>query len=195
MEGAEKELFGVLCNVERKDDDSFEVDMECDDDENISIASSCVGDRSANGNAEVDDVDGPADGDDDVVQDWETLDENDRSAKISETLKKLCGNVKKKRMSTHILKDVLGADGARASKGLGKKHTKKLRREKRKIESVYVAVKHFDEKMKKRRTMLHDNLQKSKTETFTRGTYWWRDKYSNIMEDTRAGEVVGDNVT
>ena len=65
IEGAEKELFGVLCNVERKDDDSFEVDMECDDDENISIASSCVGDRSANGNAEVDDVDGPADGDDD----------------------------------------------------------------------------------------------------------------------------------
>ena len=185
--GADKELFSVLCSTdgERRDDDSFEMDIEEDDDENISIVSSCVGGMSENGTVEVEDTDGPGDGKDEVEEDWETLNDDDRTTKISETLKKLCGNVKKKRMHANILKDVLGADGLHAIKGLGKKHTKKLRREKRKIESIYVAVKHFDEKMKKRRIMLHDNLKKSKDNTYSKPKYCWRDKYNAMVKEKR----------
>ena len=61
-------------------------------------------------------------------------------------MKKL-GNVKKKAMSTFIMKDLLGSDGEIAVRGLKSKYLKALKRERMQVNQVYRAVKYFKMKM------------------------------------------------
>lgn len=73
-------------------------------------------------------------------------------------------------------------------KNIKKSHTILLKKQKRKLEMVYNAVSHFEQKMKKRRIMLNENIQKSKTKTYQRRSYWWRDEYDAIMAEKRSNK-------
>jgi hypothetical protein len=88
-------------------------------------------------------------------------------------------------MSKDILCDGLGVDGDLALKNIKKSHTTLQKKQKRKLEMVYDAVAHFEQKMKKRRIMLHENIKKSKSKTYERRTYWWREEYDAIMAEKR----------
>ena len=178
-------FFDHLCgsNGEGTDGDEFELKTEGDDDDCVSVVSSCVGSHGEGHDDElVADDNGPG-GDD--VADWENLNEKERAAKITSGMKKL-GNIKKRRISKFILKDVLGRHGDLAIKDIKKKHLKQLRRYKLKINTVYRAVKYFEQKMSVRRERLRQNIQKSKLGTYSQHRYWWREKYLKIMKEKRA---------
>ena len=107
-----------------------------------------------------------------------------RNETFDESLKKL-GNVRKKRMSKDILKDMLGDDTALLVKDIKKNHDKALKKEKRKLDSVYIAVKHFENKMEKRRTMLKENIRKSVEKKYERKEYCWKSDYDDMMKELR----------
>ena len=103
-------LFDVLIKPsENRDFEEYEFLTEGDDDDCVSIVSSCMGSRSSRRRplGEAIDGNGPAV---EEEQDWEQLNEKDREETIANLLKNL-GNVKKKRMSAFILKYMLGIDG------------------------------------------------------------------------------------
>ena len=81
-------------------------------------------DSQANNINQTEEEDRPAD-----ANNWENLKEDDRSDKIEDALKHL-GNVRKKKMSPNILKDLLGDDGNRAITGIKKNHENLMHREK-----------------------------------------------------------------
>ena len=179
---AESALYDRLCKSaeDRADYDEFEVDVEGDDDDNISVVSSCVGSIGRGGDACVDDTNGPDDS-----EDWEMMGETERNETFDESLKKL-GNVRKKRMSKHILKDMLGDDTALLVKDIKKNHDKALKKEKRKLDTVYIAVKHFENKMEKRRSMLKENIRKSVGKKYENKEYSWKSDYDDMMKEIRA---------
>ena len=116
--------------------------------------------------------------------DWEQLNEKDREKTISNSLKKL-DNVKKKRMSTFILKDMLGSDGEFALRGIKESHLQTVKKEEMKINNIYRAVKCFKQKMAIRRARLKANIEHSKNGTFSKWGYSWRDKYDEEMKIER----------
>ena len=67
------------------------------------------------------------------VEPWESLNDDVRELKIENSLKKV-GNVRKKKMSKLILKDMLGKDGKNQLKQIKKKHEKTLKRKRKKID-------------------------------------------------------------
>ena len=90
--------------------------MDDDDDDNISIVSSCMGSvESRNSDFGIEEEYAPAE----VEVDWSLLDADVRVEKIGDSLKRL-GNVAKKKMSPLIEKDMLGFDGELAIKGCKK---------------------------------------------------------------------------
>ena len=130
---------GLLLNGKKTDDkDGDEYDFGCgdEDDDAVSVVSSCMGDRSFDRTSTATDNDGPA-GNDDV--DDKQRDEIVQDENSSESLKKL-GNVKRKEMSKFILKDLLGSDGEIAVRGIKSKHLKQLKREQMQINQVYHTV-------------------------------------------------------
>ena len=132
--------------------------MDDDDDDNISIVSSCMGSvESRNSDFGIEEEYAPAE----VEVDWSLLDADVRVEKIGDSLKRL-GNVAKKKMSPLIEKDMLGFDGELAIKGCKKKPMRSVKKENRKVEDVYNAVKLFEHKMAKRREMLHKSIKQSK---------------------------------
>jgi len=146
---ADQSLHDRLCGNDsaRKDYDQFESD--CDDDSLQSMASTCCESQANNVN-QTEEEDQPADADN-----WENLKEDDRSDKIEDALKHL-GNVRKKKMSPNILKDLLGDDGNHAIKGIKTNHENLMHREKRKLSEIYKAVSYFETKMSKRRSTLRE---------------------------------------
>jgi len=99
--------------------------------------------------------------------------------KVEDALKHL-GNVKRKKMSPHILKDVLGDDGDFAVKGIKAGHVKLLRRDKRKFIKIHDAVDHFEGKMKKRRVDLSERTIDSVNKTYTRHNCDWKQDWNSI---------------
>ena len=97
--------------------------------------------------------------------DWEHLKDTKRVETIAELLKKL-RNVKKKRMSKFILKDILGSDGANKTRGKNARHLKALRREGLKVNKIYCTVTHFKKKTAIRCARLLKNTKDSKKETY-----------------------------
>ena len=88
-------------------------------------------------------------------------------------------------MSKNILKDMLGVDGDMAVKDIKIWREKKLAKEQRKINLIFIACIHFNKEMKQRRKRLTDNLNNSKNGTFARRQYWWRDKFDEIIVGKR----------
>ena len=78
-------------------------------------------------------------------QDWEQLNDKDREETIANSLKNL-GNVKKRRMSAFILKDMLGIDSELALRGIKESHLQTVKKEEMKINNIYRAVKYFKQK-------------------------------------------------
>ena len=159
----------MTCTTEEEYEfEDFDLMQNDEDDDLISNASSTHGSiRSSNSMI--------CDNQDDVDE-WEDLNEEERNVRHSESLKQL-GNVAKKPMSPLILKDMLGVDGDLALKDIKKIREKTLAKEKRRLDTIYVAVKYFDAKMSERRKLLADGIKKSKSNTFSRRKYWWREKY------------------
>ena len=116
--------------------------------------------------------------------DWEQLNEKDREKTISNSLKKL-DNVKKKRMSTFILKDMLGSDGEFSLRGIKESHLQTVKKEEMKINNIYRAVKYFKHKMAIRCARLKANIEHSKNDTFSKWEYSWRDEYYEEMKIER----------
>ena len=172
-------LFDNLCNVEGKHDyfERFDVRNDEDDDDLVYVVSSTFGGEDCDGDLRIDDNEGPGE-----VDDWKQLDESSRDVKIGESLKRL-GNVRKKCMSKDILCDMLGVDGDKAVVGEKEAQEEKLKKERQKLNILYLSVLHFDRKMKKRRQNHDTNLSKSTNKTFTRKSYRWRDRFDEIRRE------------
>ena len=149
------------------------MDVEGDDDENISIVSSTMDSIESN------------DGEEFEEEDWETLNETSRGAKISDALKQL-GNASKKNMNPNITKDFYGAAGDIAMKNVKRNHEKLVRKDILHVNSIFRAVRYFEGKMVVRRKMLEHNIACSENKTYVKREYWWRDEIESIMEMKRA---------
>jgi hypothetical protein len=176
-----KILFQQLCKGDDQIDyiEKFDSPDGEDDDDLASVTSSTFGSDDGNADLILEYVDGPGECDG-----WGDMDQVSRDIKIGDSLKRL-GNTRKQCISKHILCDMLGVDGDVAMVGVKKKREEKLRKEVRKLNVVYMSVMHFDRKMKKRIHVLKESLAKSKTKTFTRLSYGWRDKYDALMCEKR----------
>jgi hypothetical protein len=174
----EEEMFNVICcNEDEKNDyQEFEVDVAGDDDENISIVSSCV-DSCSSGEAF------------EPEEDWESLNETGRKSKISEALKKL-GNVQKRNMNSNITKDFYEVAGKIAMKDVKRNHEKLVRKEILQINSIFRAVRYFKSKMRIRRRRLQNCIDQSVAKTYKKVEYWWRDEIEMLMEEERASSLV-----
>ena len=173
-----KILFQQLCKTDEQQNyfETFDARDDEDDDDLVSVVSSTFGSDDEDDSLELDDEEGPGDGDD-----WGDLDGPSRDVKIGDSLKRL-GNVAKKCMSKHILSDMLGVDGDKVMVNVKEAREDKLKKELRKLNTIYMSVLHFDRKMKKRLTNLNQSLHESKTKTYSRKSYDWRDRYDEIME-------------
>ena len=58
---------------------------------------------------------------------------------------------------------------------------KKIAAEKRKLDLLYLDVNHFEQKRKKRRCILEDNIKCSKKNTYVKREYWWKNKYEELF--------------
>ena len=76
-------------------------------------------------------------------------------------------------------------DGDRVMVNVKKAREEKLKKELRKLNTIYMSVLHFDMKMKKRMENLRASIANSKTNTFARKSYNWRDRYDELMCDQR----------
>ena len=178
---AHRNLFQQLCTTEGHNQfEDFDLPSDEDDDDLVSVVSSCMGSLDGDGGLDVEDEEGPGE----QEEDWERLNEKDKDARHSESLKHL-GNVKKKCMSLNIMKDMLGFDGDHALKDIKKWREKKVAKERRKINMIFLAYIYFNKKMKERRKRLLDSLNKSKNGTFPRREYGWRDQFDAIMMTKR----------
>ena len=120
----------------------------------------------------------------DKEEDWENLNDKDRPEQIENALKHL-GNVKRRKMATFILKDLIGDEGHDAVKGIKKGHDKLLKREKRSIKRIHTAVDYFEGKMKIRREELAIRSVQSASNTYKRHDEVWRNEW-NMMNETNS---------
>ena len=86
-------------------------------------------------------------------------------------------------MSKDILCDMLGVDGDKAMVGEKEAREEKLKKERQKLNILYLSVLHFDRKMKKRLQNLDTNLSKSTNKTFTQKSYSWRDRFDEMRRE------------
>ena len=98
---------------------------------------------------------------------------------------KMLGNVKRKRMSTLIHKDLLGVDAQVAMIGMKKKYVKELEREENKLFMMRVWNRHFDIKMEKRMNQLKRRQEESRAGTYKRYKFPFRGEYESLIEDKR----------
>ena len=108
------------------------------------------------------------------------MNKGDQETNISSNLKKL-NNIKKRLMSKHILKDILGDDGDHTILNMEKAHKKVSREERMKINDIYRAVKILNQMFGKRREFLKTNLQKSKDRTYAKPKHACGDTYDRMM--------------
>ena len=113
---------------------------------------------------------------------WEKMTDNERTETIDDALKHI-GNVRKKKISTSILMDLLGDDGDDALKGIKKVHNNSKRKQKRKMDHVHDAVEHFEGKMEKRRCNLAEKIKLTDTDSFARHELWWRNEWRQALEE------------
>eukprot|EP00984_Skeletonema_dohrnii_P009331 scaffold3571_cov78-Skeletonema_dohrnii-CCMP3373.AAC.3 len=179
-----KILYSVICSP-----DGETIQIEEDDDNNSSatnnndsVVSSCAGSQH-HGTIDLETDEFTSDN----VEPWETLNEEVSALKIADSLKKV-GNVRKKKMSKLILKDMLGDDGKNQLKQIKKKHEKTLKRKRKKIDDIHKFVQLYEEKMTGRRAILCENIAKSEQNTFESKSYWWKDEYKKLM-DQRNGDM------
>ena len=114
-----------------------------------------------------------------LIIDWGHLNEKDRKTKISNTLEYL-GNVKKQKMSSIFSSEMLGMDGLVTLKIVSKKREETLSKELRNVNMIHLAVRYFEEQMKKRRAVLFENMEKSQSKTYSRRVYSWKATYDSI---------------
>lgn len=176
-----KRLHSVLCQAEdvREDLGLGEFEMEKDDEDNecTSIMSSRAG--SIANDAEFRNHGLNMDSDDD---------DNDKDEMTEEALVsglKLLGNVKRRKMSPLIHKDLLGVDGQVAMVGTKKTYSKELAREQSKLYMMRIWNGHFDRKMDKRMKQLKLRQNESKLGTYKCHKFNWREVYSEVMIEKR----------
>ena len=58
---------------------------------------------------------------------------------------------------------------------------KHLTKEVRKVDMIHLAVRYLEERMKKRRAILLDNIEKSKNKMYSRRVYSWQTAYDAII--------------
>lgn len=141
----QKSLFNNLCKMDDQQNYFKEFDAREDEDgeDLASVASSTYGSDVKDGELNLDDDEEPGD-----VEDWRNLDNEAWNVKIGDLLKNL-GNARKKCTSKDILCDMLGLDGDRAMVNVKKAREEKLKKELRKLNTIYMSVLYFDMKMKK----------------------------------------------
>jgi len=167
-------LMERLCSKDAYTNDYGAFESDSDDDSVESMASTCCA-ASNTVNAEEDVHVGGEHNEDD----WENLKETERPEQIEIALKHL-GNVKKRKMSTMILKDYIGDDGNAAVKGIKKSHDKLMQTQKRKIEHIHTAVSYFEAKMKVRREALANRCIQSINRTYPRQDNMWRNEWNTM---------------
>ena len=122
--------------------DNFKDGLDGEDDHAVSIVSSCMGSWASRPDIAADtDATAPAN-----AKDWERLDKDQNEETIAESLKSL-SNVRRKKVSAFILKDLLGDEADSAIKTIKQEHKKALSRTCQEENNVFRAVKYFDEKI------------------------------------------------
>ena len=91
--------------------------------------------------------------------------------------------MKKKDMSSFIMKDMLGGDGDACLANLKKSHTKTLRAHELRVNEVYRAVKYFNRKFEARMKRLRTSLERSQKKTYATTKYKFRDEYDELMKE------------
>ena len=92
------------------------------------------------------------------------------------------GNVKKKKMSNIFFSDMLDEDGVVTLKDIKEKREKMLAKEVREVNMIHLAVHYFEERTKKRRAILLENIDKSWKKTYSRRVYSWKTAYDAIIK-------------
>ena len=169
IDTAENNLFDILCSV----DDSKHYDTYDSDDKEVSNSSSCFGSTGSNENPRVEDED---------RLDWDVLDEETRRIQIANSLKRL-GNVKRRKISPHILTDYMSSEFHEGLTAMKKNYEDSVRREKMRVNSVFRAVVYFEKKMKTRRELLTESIKRSEGKSYSKPHYSWRERYEQIMKE------------
>ena len=176
-------LHDRLCKVEEAKRDYEEVDEGGhDDDDCVSTVSSCVSSVGDIGDLDVeeDEVVGP----EDEEMNWNALSESEKVAKATEALKHL-GNIKRKPYNRLAVKDIFEVGNKRLLKTIKKSRRKAIRKQKRRLELVHLAVKYFCRQMKYRRAILNDRINKSNTNGFDFALSDTEVRYKEIMKKRR----------
>jgi hypothetical protein len=168
-------LHNVLCVNEEARLDFTEFEEETDpkdDDECASVVSSVVS-RAAGSVADMSHADSSSDEDEDETE-----------KKATGTLKQL-GNIKKKKMSNLLFKDLLDEDGDEAMIGVKKTHQHELAKVEKQMKFVRTVNRHFEVKVAARMMSVVAKAEASVSKTFHRHDYEWRNEYKEIMSRKR----------
>ena len=144
---AEERIRDRIKNIDRVSDDQFDEGDNDDDDNESTTSSVAVVDVERTSEA-VEDVSSIAD-----EAGWELLSDELKAKEARESLKKL-GNISRRKLHKHALKDVFIHGDIMLKKNIMKIRTKALRRKKRKYQLIMMAMKHFDTQMTYRRKVL-----------------------------------------
>ena len=77
---------------------------------------------------------------------------------------------------------MLGVDGDLTLKDVKKKRDSTLKKEKRKIDMLYLAVNHFEQKMIKRRKLLDNCIEQSKRGAYKRMVNSHKGQYQELLK-------------
>ena len=150
---AEERIRDRIRNIETVSDD-FNDEVDDDDDDNESTCSSVAMVTTERISDAIDDTSDLAD-----ETGWELLSDELKAKEAQESLKKL-GNVKRRKVHKHALKDIFVDGDILLKKNIGKIRRKALRRKKRKYQLIMMAMKYFQTQMTYRRKILDAQMKK-----------------------------------
>ena len=163
MTVGEANLYNVLCVNE---DVRLEDGNESEDGDDVSLMSSRAGSVLA------------------VEEDSDDEEEVPSESSIEETLRHMA-NVRKKKMSSLIMKDLLGADGNAATVTMKRSHEKEKARLAKKEVLVKVANRQFEIKMQSRMMNLEKKCAQSKSKTYVQHNFKWRKQFNQSIQKKR----------
>ena len=85
-------------------------------------------------------------------------------------------------MSNIIFSDMLDEDGLVILKDIKKKREKMLAKEVQKVNMIHLAVRYFEERMKKRGPILLENMDKSQKKNYSRRVYSLKTAHDAIIQ-------------
>jgi hypothetical protein len=174
---AEERIRDRIRNIKSVGKDfNDKLDDDDDDDDNESTCSSVAMVSTENISAAIDD---PSDLANETG--WELLSDELKAKEAQESLKKL-GNVARRKLHKHALKDVFVDGDILLKKNIGKIRRKALRRKKRKYQLIMMAMKYFERQMTYQRKILDAQMKKIEAKELSYIKRVWEADYRDVMK-------------